>query len=147
MKIVIGNDHVGLSLIAELSDYFKIKKINVDHFGTFKAERIDYPEIAFKVSEAVANGEYDQGILVCGTGLGMSLAANQVRGIRALVCNEPYSAQMAKSHNNGNIICLGSRIIGVEMAKMTLDNWFKTQYEGGRHNIRLEMISNYKDLK
>jgi ribose 5-phosphate isomerase B len=147
MKIALGNDHIGLSLVKELDDYFKIKKINIKHFGTFKTDRMNYPEIAFSVSEAIANKEYDQGILVCGTGLGMSLAANQIKGIRAVVCNDPYSAKMAKSHNNSNIICFGSRIIGIEMAKMILDNWFKTSFEGGRHNIRVEMINNYNNLK
>jgi ribose 5-phosphate isomerase B len=145
MKIVVGNDHIGLSLIKELDDYFKIKKINIKYFGTFNTERMNYPEIAFSVSEAVAKGEYDQGILVCGTGLGMSLAANQIKGIRAVPCNDPYSAKMAKSHNDSNIICLGSRLIGAEMAKMILDNWFNTKYEAGRHDIRVKMINNYKN--
>ena len=147
MKIAVGNDHVGLSLIKELDDYFKIKKINFKYFGTFKTERMNYPEIAFSVSEAVAKGEYDQGILVCGTGLGMSLAANKIKGIRAVTCNDAYSAKMAKSHNNSNVICLGSRVIGVEMAKMILDNWFNTKYEAGRHDIRVKMINNYNSKK
>ena len=145
MRIAIGNDHIGLVLITELKNYFKTKEINFDHFGTFKTERVDYPEVAFKLSESVAEGKYDQGILICGTGVGMSLAANQVKGIRAAVCNEPYSAQMSKSHNNANIICLGSRVIGIEMAKMILDSWLNAQYEGGRHDIRVQMIDNYKD--
>lgn len=147
MKIVVGNDHIGFTLIAELLEYLETKKINFDHLGTFKKERIHYPDIAFNLSESVSAGKYDQGILICGTGLGMSLAANQVKGIRAAVCNDPYSAKMAKSHNNANIICLGSRIIGIEMAKMILHNWFGAEFEGGRHNIRIEMINNYKDSK
>jgi len=146
MKIAIGNDHVGLDLTDELADYFKIKGITIDHFGTFTTERMNYPEVAFKVAEKVASGDYEQGVLICGTGLGMSLAANQVKGIRAVVCNDPYLATMARCHNNANIICFGSRAIGTEMAKNVLDNWFDAKYEGGRHQIRVEMIKNYKDL-
>ena len=147
MKIAVGNDHIGFALIAELLEYLETEKINFDHLGTSNTERMHYPDIAFNSSEAVSSGKYDQGILICGTGLGMSLAANQVKGIRAVVCNDPYSAKMAKSHNNANIICLGSRVIGIEMAKMILHNWFGTEFEGGRHNIRVEMINNYKDSK
>ena len=117
MKIAIGNDHIGFNLIRELNEFFDSHNFNMNHFGTYTTEGKDYPKIAFKVSEMVANGTYDQGILVCGTGLGMSLAANKVKGIRAVVCSEPYSANMAIKHNNANILCLGSRVIGTEMAK------------------------------
>ena len=144
MKIAIGNDHIGLNLIRELNDYFESHNFKMNHFGTHTTERMDYPEIAFKVSEMVANGTYDQGILVCGTGLGMSLAANKVKGIRAVVCSEPYSANMAIKHNNANILCLGSRVIGTEMAKMILDAWFNSKYENGRHQNRVKMIENYE---
>lgn len=143
-KIVIGNDHVGLSLFLELKDYFKSKNINIDHFGSFDFERINYPEVAFKVSESVALGNHSQGILICGTGIGMSLAANKIKGVRAVTCNDPYSSKMAKNHNNANIICIGSRVIGVEMAKLILDNWFHAQFEGGRHKIRVNMIDNHE---
>ena len=144
MKIAIGNDHVGLELKDKLNDYFQSKGIEIVHFGTFTAERMNYPDVAFKVSEAVASGEYEQGILICGTGIGMSLAANKVKGIRAVVCSEPYSAKMARSHNDANILCFGARVIGSEMAQMILDNWFDTQYEDGRHQARVNMINNYK---
>ena len=144
-KIVIGNDHVGLDLFFELKDYFQFKNIDIDHYGTFNSERMNYPEVAFKLSESVALGKYSQGILICGTGIGMSLAANKIKGVRAVVCNDPYSAKMAKNHNDANIICLGSRVIGVEMAKLILDNWFNAQFEGGRHNARINMIDNYED--
>lgn len=144
MKIAIGNDHIGISLINELNEYFQSHNFNTNHFGTYTNERMDYPEIAFKVSEMVANGTYDQGLLVCGTGHGMSLAANKVKGIRAVVCSEPYSANMAIKHNNANILCLGSRVIGTEMAKMILDSWFNAKYENGRHQNRVDMINNYE---
>ena len=144
MKIAIGNDHIGISLIGELNEYFKTHNFYINHLGTFTNERMDYPEIAFKVSEMVANGTYDQGILVCGTGLGMSLAANKVKGIRAVVCSEPYSAQMSIKHNNANILCLGARVIGTEMAKMILDGWFNSKYENGRHQNRVKMIDDYE---
>lgn len=143
MKIAIGNDHIGLDLKLENTNYFQLKGITFVHFGTFTAERMHYPDIAFKVSKLVASGDYDQGILVCGTGLGMSIAANKVKGIRAVTCNDPYLAKMARQHNNANIICLGSRVINIDDAKSILDSWFDTNYEGGRHQIRVNMIDNY----
>ena len=144
MKIAIGNDHVGLELKEKLDSYFDSKEIEIVHFGTFTTERMNYPEIAFQLSEAVARGEFDSGILICGTGAGMSLSANKVDGIRSVVCSEPYSARMAREHNNANILCFGSRVIGSEVEQMILDNWFESEYKGGRHQDRVEMINNYK---
>jgi ribose 5-phosphate isomerase B len=144
MKIAIGNDHVGLELKEKLDSYFDSKEIEIVHFGAFTIERMNYPEIAFQLSEAVARGEFDSGILICGTGVGMSLSANKVDGIRSVVCSEPYSARMAREHNNANILCFGSRVIGSEVAQMILDNWFESEYKGGRHQDRVEMINNYK---
>ncbi len=143
MKIAIGNDHVGLELKEKLDSYFDSKEIEIVHFGAFTTERMNYPEIAFQLSEAVARGEFDSGILICGTGVGMSLSANKVDGIRSVVCSEPYSARMAREHNNANILCFGSRVIGSEMALMILDNWFDSKYDGGRHQDRVDMINNY----
>jgi ribose 5-phosphate isomerase B len=144
MKIAIGNDHIGLELKDKLDSYFDKKKIEVVHFGTFTTERMNYPEIAFKLAEALARGEFSSGVLICGTGVGMSLAANQVDGVRSVVCSEPYSAKMAREHNDANMICFGSRVIGCEMAKLILDNWFESLYLEGRHQGRVEMINNYK---
>ena len=144
MKIALGNDHIGLSFISELNIHLNKKGLETIHYGVFNDERMNYPDIAFKVSEVVAEGHCQQGILICGTGIGMSLAANKVYGIRAAVCSEPYSAKMAKCHNNANILCLGSRVVGVEMAKMIIDSWLSAKFENGRHNKRVEMINNYK---
>jgi len=143
LKIAIGNDHVGLDLKIMLESYFKSHKINFVHFGTSTSNRMDYPEVAFKLSEAVALGEFESGILICGTGIGMSISANKVKGIRSVVCSEPYSAKMAIEHNNANILCLGSRVIGSEMAMMILDSWFGSTYEAGRHQKRVDMINGY----
>ncbi len=143
MKIAIGNDHVGLELKDKLDAYFAEKKIDIMHFGAFTSERMDYPEVGFKVAEAVSDGQLCSGILICGTGVGMSMAANQVNGIRAVVCSEPYSAKMAREHNDANILCIGARVIGSEVAQMILEQWLNSKYEGNRHQRRVDMINNY----
>tara|TARA_B110000008_G_C16842366_1_gene513250 strand:- start:78 stop:515 length:438 start_codon:yes stop_codon:yes gene_type:complete len=143
MKIAIGNDHIGIELKDTLDEYFNSKNIQTEHFGSSTKTRMNYPEIAFELSEAVAMGNFDSGILICGTGVGMSIAANKVNGIRAVVCSEPFSARMSREHNNANILCLGSRVIGSELAKMILDNWFDFNYLGDRHQVRVDMINNY----
>lgn len=106
---------------------------------------MDYPEAAFKVAKAVSHGHCNFGVLICGTGVGMSLAANKVRGIRAVVCSEPYSAKMARQHNDANILCLGARVVGPDLARMILDIWLSEPFEGGRHQNRVDMINNYED--
>ena len=144
MRIALGNDHVGLELKNKLDIYLEKKKIDVKHFGAFTDERMDYPEIGFKVAEAISEGKLISGILICGTGVGMSIAANRVNGIRAVVCSEPYSAKMAREHNDANILCIGARVIGSEMAQMILEQWFNSKYEGNRHQRRVDMINNYE---
>ncbi len=144
MRIAIGNDHVGIELKNNLDTFFVEKNIDIMHLGTFNSERMDYPEIGFKIAETVSEGKYHSGILICGTGVGMSIVANQVNGIRAAVCSEPYTAKMAREHNDANILCLGARVIGIEMAKMILEQWFISEYEGNRHQRRLDMISGYE---
>jgi ribose 5-phosphate isomerase B len=143
MRVIIGNDHVGLELKNKLDQYFKLRDIEIVHLGTFSEERMNYPEIAFKLSESVINDDFDTGILICGTGLGMSIAANKVNGIRAVAVSEPYSAKMSREHNDANILCLGSRVIGTDLAEMILDNWFKTKYLNDRHEVRINMINKY----
>lgn len=143
MKIAIGNDHIGLDLKNMLDSFFEFKKIEIVHFGSYNEDRMHYPEVAFRVSEAISRGEFQKGILICGTGLGMSIAANKVRGIRAVVCSEPYSAKMAREHNNANILCLGSRVIGSELSKLIINEFLEAKYIGGRHDARVEMINNY----
>ncbi|EFB6860124.1 TPA: bifunctional allose-6-phosphate isomerase/ribose-5-phosphate isomerase RpiB, partial [Escherichia coli] len=109
--------------------------------GTWSSERTDYPHYASQVALAVAGGEVDGGILICGTGVGISIAANKFAGIRAVVCSEPYSAQLSRQHNDTNVLAFGSRVVGLELAKMIVDAWLGAQYEGGRHQQRVEAIT------
>ena len=140
MKIGIGNDHSALELKAEIIDFLKEKGHEVVDYGTNSPESCDYPIYGEKVARAVAAGEVEKGILICGTGLGISLAANKVEGIRAVVCSEPFTAKMSRAHNNCNILALGARVVGAELAKMIVDTWLSTEFEGGRHQRRVDMI-------
>ena len=137
----IGNDHTGVALKEIVMKFLEEKGIQVKDFGTQSTEASNYPEIAEVVANAVASGECERGILICGTGVGMSIAANKVKGIRALVCSEPFSAKLSKQHNNSNILCFGARVVGSEMAKMIVENWVDAEYQGGRHQTRVDMIS------
>lgn len=140
MKIGIGNDHSALELKAEIIELLQKKGHEVIDYGTNSKESCDYPVYGKAVAKAVAAKEVEEGILICGTGLGISLAANKVRGIRAAVCSEPYTAKMARAHNNCNILAFGARVVGVEMAKMIVETWLDTKFEGGRHQRRVNMI-------
>ncbi len=140
MKIGIGNDHSALELKAEIIDFLKEKGHEVVDYGTYTTDSCDYPMYGEKVGRAVASGEVEQGILICGTGLGISLAANKVKGVRAAVCSEPYTAKMARQHNNCNILAFGARVVGAELAKMIVETWLNTEFEGGRHERRVNMI-------
>ena len=145
MKLAIGNDHAALDMKKELMEYLTAKGIELINVGTDTPERMDYPVSGYKVAKLVASGEVDGGILICGTGVGISLAANKVKGIRACVCSEPYTAKMSRLHNNSNIIAFGARVIGIETAKMIVDTWISTEYEGGRHQPRLDMIAKIEE--
>jgi ribose 5-phosphate isomerase B len=140
--IAIANDHVGLTLKKAILDHLTEKNLSYEDLGCNIADRVDYPVYALKVAEGVADGRYEKGILICGTGVGISIAANKVAGIRAIVCSEPYSAMISRKHNNTNILALGSRVVGSELAKMIVDIWLNTQYEAGRHQKRIDMIAN-----
>ncbi len=140
MKIGIGNDHVALEMKNEIKEYLKQKGHLVTDYGTGSTERCDYPVYGEMVANAVAAGEVDRGILICGTGVGISLAANKVRGIRAVVCSEPYSAGLSRKHNDTNILAFGARVIGIELAKMIVDVWLSAEFEGGRHGRRVDML-------
>ena len=140
MKIGIGNDHSALELKAEIIGFLKEKGYEIVDFGTNSTESCDYPIYGEKVARAVAAGEVEKGILICGTGLGISLAANKVEGIRAVVCSEPFTAKMSRAHNNCNILALGARVVGAELAKMIVDTWLSTEFEGGRHQRRVDMF-------
>ena len=138
--IAIGCDHAAIALKEELKAYLLEKNIEVRDFGIAAGEKADYPAMAFEVSNAVASNTCALGVLLCGTGVGMSIAANKVRGIRAACCGEPYSAMLSRQHNDSNVLCMGARVIGPEMAKMILDAWLNAEFEGGRHAARVEMI-------
>lgn len=141
MKIAIGNDHVAVDLKKIIAEHLRAKGHEVVNFGTDSAERFDYPISGFKVGRAVASGECDLGVLICGTGVGISLSANKVPGVRAVVCSEPYSAKLSREHNNTNIVAFGARVVGAELAKMIVDEWLDAEFEGGRHQRRIDMIA------
>ena len=140
MTIGIGNDHAAVEMKNEIVDYLVEKGYDVVNYGTDTHESCNYPEYGEKVGRAVAAGEVDCGILICGTGVGISLAVNKVKGVRAVVCSEPYSAKLSKQHNNTNILAFGARVIGIEMAKMIVDEWLGAEFLGGRHQKRVDMI-------
>ena len=140
MKIGIGNDHAALEMKNQVMEYLEEKGYEVINYGTNTPESCNYPEFGEKVGRAVVSGEVDCGILICGTGVGISLAANKVKGVRAVVCSEPYSAKLSKQHNNTNIIAFGARVVGIELAKMIIDEWLGAEFEGGRHQTRVDMI-------
>lgn len=140
MKIGIGNDHAALEMKNQVMEYLEEKGYEVINYGTNTPESCNYPEFGEKIGRAVVSGEVDCGILICGTGVGISLAANKVKGVRAVVCSEPYSAKLSKQHNNTNILAFGARVVGIELAKMIIDEWLGAEFEGGRHQTRVDMI-------
>lgn len=147
MKIGIGNDHSALELKAEIIEFLKEKGHEVVDYGTNSPESCDYPQYGEMVARAVVAKEVELGILICGTGLGISLAANKVKGIRAAVCSEPFTAKMSRAHNNCNILAFGARVVGAELAKMIVDTWLNTEFEGGRHQRRVDMIMEIEEEK
>lgn len=140
MKIAMGNDHTAIDLKNVIKDHIEAKGHQVVDFGTNETASCDYPDYGEKVGRAVASGEVDGGIVICGTGLGISLAANKVQGVRACVCSEPYTAKLSKQHNNANVLAFGARVVGDEMAKMITDAWLDAEFEGGRHQRRVDLI-------
>ena len=140
MKIAMGNDHSAVEMKLEMKKYLEGKGYEVIDFGTNETASCDYPVYGEKVGRAVAGGEADLGILICGTGVGISLAANKVKGVRACVCSEPFSAKLSRQHNNTNILAFGARVVGVELAKMIVDEWLAAEFEGGRHQRRVDML-------
>ena len=141
MKIAIGNDHVAVEMKFEIKKYLEEKGHEVINVGTDEATRFNYPISGYKVAKMVVNQEVDRGILICGTGLGISLAANKIQGIRCCLCSEPYTAKLSMEHNNTNVLAFGARVIGTETAKMIVDEWLKAEFEGGRHQVRLDMLT------
>ena len=139
--LAIGCDHGGFELKNEIRDHLTERGFEVEDFGITELQKVDYPEIALKVAKAVAGGKCDRGILVCGTGIGMSIAANKVKGIRAAVCSDHFSAKYTRLHNDANILCMGGRVVGPGVGLELADLFVDTEYEGGRHAKRVAMIA------
>jgi ribose 5-phosphate isomerase B len=141
MKIALSSDHAGFDLKEAIKEHFKLYKYDYTDFGPADSDSTDYPKFAYKVAKAVVGGEYDRGILICGTGIGMCITANKVKGIRAALAYNARTAELSRLHNNANILCLGGRELSPEQALEIVEIWIKTPFEGGRHQNRLDMIS------
>jgi len=141
LKVVLAADHAGLSLKEALIKHLSEKKVAYEDFGTYTEKAVDYPDLAHKAALAVKRGEFQKGILICGTGIGMAIAANKVSGIRAAQCGDCFSAYAARAHNDAHILTLGGRVIGEGLALAIVDYFLDTPFEGGRHVARLEKIS------
>ena len=145
MKIAIGNDHASVDLKKHLVDYLTGKGYEVVNFGTDSNESTHYPIYAQKVADAVVSGECDRGVLLCGTGIGISISANKIKGVRCALCSEPVSCQLSREHNNANIVAMGARIVGPVMAEAIVDTFLTTEFLGGRHAIRVNMIADLEN--
>lgn len=145
MKIALGCDHGGLELKMEILKYLEGKGHEVKDFGTHTAASCDYPVYGVAVAEAVVSGDFEKGIIICGTGQGIALAANKVKGARAVVCSDTFSAEMTRAHNDANILSLGERVIGKGLALKIVDTWLSTAFEGGRHAGRVDLIKATED--
>ena len=143
--IFIGGDHAGFELKGKIIEYLKEKNIEVEDEGTYSEESVDYPDFAKKVAEKVLNNENALGILICGTGIGISMAANKVSGIRAALCTNETMAEYARKHNNANVLCIGARIIGEELARSIVNTFLSNEFEGGRHTKRVQKIIDIED--
>lgn len=141
MKIAIGSDHGGYGLKSEIINHLKGKNIEVKDFGTFSEESCDYPDYALKVAEEVAQENFELGILICGTGIGIGIAANKVPGVRAALCSDTFSAHACREHNNANILTIGERVVGYGLALDIVDTFLNAKFEGGRHDRRINKIS------
>ena len=141
MKIAIASDHGGFALKQQIMEYLTSIGYEYKGFGCYTADSMDYPDIAFPTAQAVASGEFDRGILICGTGIGVSICANKVKGIRCALCSDVVSAELTRQHNDSNMLAMGGRIIGVEVAKAIVKTWLETEFTGGRHQRRIDKIS------
>ncbi len=138
--IAIASDHAALDMKKTVMELLTEMGLEYTDFGTYTTDSCDYPVFGARAAKAVASGQCEKGILICGTGIGMSLAANKVEGIRCVACSEPYSAEMSRRHNDANMIAIGARVLGTEMAKLILRTWLTTPFEGGRHQRRVDML-------
>lgn len=147
IKIAIGSDHAGVPLKNEIIKYFKDKGIDYNDYGTNTLDSVDYSDYGKKVAESVRDGECLKGIVICGTGIGISIAANKIKGIRAALCTNSYMAKMSRLHNDSNVLALGQRVTGVGVALDIVDTWLNTEFEGGRHKKRIDKIKSIEDEK
>ena len=140
MKIAIASDHGGFNLKNDIIEYLKVKGVEFNDFGIYKSVSCDYPVYAKNVVSAILNDNYDRGILVCGTGIGMAIMANRFKGIRAVNASDTYSAKMSRLHNDSNVLTLGERVLGKGLAIDIVDIWLNSSFEGGRHKKRIDML-------
>ncbi|MCP1102661.1 ribose 5-phosphate isomerase B [Aequitasia blattaphilus] len=145
MKLGIASDHAGYELKCEIINYLSQKGLDILDYGTDNVESVSYVNYGKVLGEAVAKGEVEKGIAICGTGVGISIAANKVKGVRAAVCSEPTTARLVKQHNNANVIAFGARIVGTEVAKFIVDEWLDAEFQGGRHAERISEIHSIED--
>ncbi|WP_078544663.1 ribose 5-phosphate isomerase B [Litchfieldia alkalitelluris] len=145
MKVAIASDHTALPMKDEIKSELEELKIEFVDLGPFSIERVDYPDFALKVVELVASGEVDKGILICGTGIGMSIMANKVKGIRCALAHDTFSAKYTRLHNDSNVLALGQRVIGHGLAREIVNVWLNTEYEAGRHAVRVQKIADYEN--
>lgn len=138
--IIIGSDHAGFALKEIIKEFLAGLNVSVSDIGAYSDQSVDYPDFAAKVAQKIASGDFSRGILICGTGIGMSMAANRLPGIRAALCNDLFSAIMSRRHNNANILVMGGRVIGPELAKEIVRAWIETPFEGGRHQKRIDKM-------
>ena len=143
--LAIGCDHGGFELKNHIMNHLKEIGVEYKDFGCYDENSVDYPDIAEKVGKAVVSGECENGILICGTGIGISIAANKIDGVRAALCSDVYSAKMTKQHNNSNVLCLGGRVTGRELAFMICDTWLGEEFIGGRHQNRIDKITELEE--
>ncbi|MEY7999318.1 ribose 5-phosphate isomerase B [Clostridium sp. Mt-5] len=141
MKIALGSDHAGFPLKKEVIKYLQEKGMKIQDFGTFSEDSCDYPDYALKVAEEVSKKNYDFGILICGTGIGISIAANKVPGIRAALCGDTFSAHACREHNDANILAMGQRVVGVGLALDIVDTFLSAKFQGDRHQKRIDKIT------
>lgn len=142
--IALGSDHGGLALKRHVMEYLDARGLEYQDFGCYTAESCDYPDFGRAAAEAVASGACDRGIVICTTGIGISIAANKVKGIRCALCSEPLSAEMTRRHNDANMLAMGGRIIGIELAKGIVQAFLSTEFSGGRHKTRIDKIAQYE---
>ncbi len=142
LRIAIGSDHGGYEYKEQIVSHLKEKGYECVDVGTYSTDSCDYPVIARTVTTKITTGEADRGILICGTGIGMSIVANKVKGIRAALCGDTFSARASRAHNNSNVLCLGERVIGINLAMDIVDIWLESKFEGGRHQRRVDMMEN-----